>query len=82
MFSFRVVGHKNTDNTLLKYYKLLLMHVNLRSVWYLLIDGLVCKVGLQGGSSSWEALCSLPELVHISCWCNRSRERLPDTHNA
>lgn len=49
-YTFSVVGHKNTDNTLLEYYELSLMHVNppviVRSVWYLLIDGLVCKVGL------------------------------------
>lgn len=45
-----VVGHKNTDNTLLEYSELLRMHVNLpiivRSVLYLLTDGLVCRVGL------------------------------------
>lgn len=49
-YTFSVVGHNNTDNTLLEYYELSLMHVNppviVRSVWYLLIDGLVCKVGL------------------------------------
>lgn len=49
---------------------------------YLLIDGLACKGGLQGGGSSREALCSLLYLVHISCWCSRSRERLPDTQKA
>lgn len=49
--------------------------------WYLLIDGVSWEVGLEGGGSCWEALGRLPYLVHISCWCSWSRERLPDTQN-
>lgn len=50
VFFFGGVGHKNTDNTRLEYSELLRMHVNpciiVRSTWYLLVDGLVCRVGL------------------------------------